>query len=133
MLELGQWVRINRQPTFGDEYFNTADINTRDWIAGIYECDGQYVYELRDQDDDCLWTEDELTRSDDFEELFEPSFWLGDEVRKNNDEDDIRTIIAVSTDGDDVLYKLDKGWWYYDSELTLHRKKDDVHPDYTLF
>lgn len=133
MLELGQWVRINRQPTFGDEYFDTADINTRDWIAGIYECDGQYVYELRDQDDDCLWTEDELTRSDDFEELFEPSFWLGDEVRKNNDEDDIRTIIAVSTDGDDVLYKLDKGWWYYDSELTLHRKKDDVHPDYTLF
>lgn len=133
MLELGQWVRINRQPTFGDEYFDTADINTRDWIAGIYECDGQYVYELRDQDDDCLWTEDELTRSDDFEELFEPSFWLGDEVRKNNDEDDIRTIIAVSTDGDDVLYKLDKGWWYYDSELTLHRKKDDVHPEYTLF
>lgn len=133
MLELGQWVRINRQPTFGDEYFDTADINTRDWIAGIYECDGQYVYELRDQDDDCLWTEDELTRSDDFEELFEPSFWLGDEVRKNNDEDDIRTIIAVSTDGDDVLYKLNKGWWYYDSELTLHRKKDDVHPDYTLF
>lgn len=133
MLELGQWVRINRQPTFGDEYFDTADINTRDWIAGIYKCDGQYVYELRDQDDDCLWTEDELTRSDDFEELFEPSFWLGDEVRKNNDEDDIRTIIAVSTDGDDVLYKLDKGWWYYDSELTLHRKKDDVHPDYTLF
>ena len=129
MLQLGQWVRINRQPTFGDEYFDTADIKTRDWIAGIYECDGQYVYELRDQDDDCLWTEDELTRSDDFEELFEPSFWLGDEVRKNNDEDDIRTII----DGDDVLYKLDKGWWYYDSELTLHRKKDDAHPDYTLF
>lgn len=132
MLELGQWVRINQRPTYGDEYFDTTDINTRDWIAGIYERDGQYVYELRDQDDDCLWTEDELTRSDNFKELDEPSFWLGDEVHKNDDAEDIRTIIALSTVGDEYLYMLDD-WWYYESELTLHRKRDDVHPEYTLF
>lgn len=133
MLELGQWVRITTRPTYGDEYFDTADINTRDWIAGIYECDGQYVYELFSQDEDCLWMADELTGSDTFEDINEPSLDIGDEVYKDGDTQDTHTIVAISVDGDDVIYDINQGLWCGDWELTLFRKKDGAHLGYTLF
>lgn len=133
MLELGQWVRINARPTYGDEYFDTADINTQDWIVSIYMKDGHYVYELFSQDEDCLWMANELTGTDTFEDINEPSLGIGDEVYKDGDTQDIHTITAISVDGDDFICDISQGLWYGDWELTLFRKKDGVHPDYTLF
>lgn len=133
MLELGQWVQINTRPTFGDDYFDGADIDTRDWISGIYIRDEQYVYELFSQDEDCLWMADELTGTDTFEDINEPTLAIGDEVYKDGDTQDIHTIAAIAVDGDDFIYDINQGLWYGDWELTLFRKKNGVHPDYTLF
>ena len=133
MLELGQWVRINHRPTYGDEYFDTAGINTRDWIVSIYMKDGHYVYELFSQDEDCLWMANELTGTDTFEDINKPLLDIGDEVYKDGDTQDIYTIAAIAVDGDDFICDISQGLWYGDWELTLFRKKDGVHPDYTLF
>lgn len=133
MLELGQWVRINHRPTYGDEYFDMADINTRDWIVSIYMKDGHYVYELFSQDEDCLWMANELTGTDTFEDINKPLLDIGDEVYRDGDTKDIHTITAISVDGDDFICDISQGLWYGDWELTLFRKKDGAHPEYTLF
>ena len=130
MLELGQWVQIDKSPTYGADYFDNDYLNTHDWIVSIYVRDGHYVYELFSQDEDCLWMADEITGSDTFEDINEPSLDIGDEVYKDGD---THTITAISVDGDDFICDISQGLWYGDWELTLYRKKDDVHPDYTLF
>lgn len=133
MLELGQWVHINHQPTYGADYFDNDDINTQDWIVSIHMRDGHYVYELFSQDEDCLWMADELTGSDTFEDIDEPSLDIGDEVYKNGDTQNIHTITAIAVYGGDFIFNINPGHWYGAWELTLFRKKGDVHPDYTLF
>lgn len=134
MLQLGQWVCINARPTYGVDDFDDDCINTRDWVSGIYIRDGRHVYELRDTNEECLWVEDELTVLDDIADLNEPSFWLGDEVYIGDNVSNIQPITGVAVDwDDDCLYEFAGGLWREDWELTLYRKKDDVHPDYTLF
>lgn len=133
MLELGQWVRINKSPTYGADYFDTDYTHTQDWIVSIHLRDGHYVYELFSQDEDCLWMATELTGSDTFEDIDEPTLDIGDEVYKDGDTQDIYTIAAISVDGDEFICDIKQGLWYGDWELTLFRKKDGVHPDYTLF
>ena len=133
MIELGQYVRVDKIPSYGAEYFYSGDITIQDWVTGIYLRDGRYVYELYDQDEDCLWTEDEVTVRGDYEEVAEPAFWFGDEVYVNGDIEDTRTITAVAGDTEDILYKCGEDIWRYERELTLFRKKDDIHPEYTLF
>lgn len=61
MLELGQWVQIDKSPMYGADYFDNDYINTHDWVVSIYVRDGHYVYELFSQDEDCLWMANELT------------------------------------------------------------------------
>ena len=95
--------------------------------------DGHYVYELFSQDEDCLWMATELTGLGTFEDIDEPSLYIGDEVYKDGNTQDIHTIAAIAVDGDDFIYDISQGLWYGDWELTLFRKKDGVHPDYTLF
>ena len=133
MLELGQWVRINKSPTYGADYFDTDYTHTQDWIVSIHMRDGHYVYELFSQDEDCLWMANELTGTDTFEDINEPLLDIGDEVYKDGDTQDIHTITAISVDGDDFICDISQGLWYGDWELTLFRKKDGVHSDYTLF
>ena len=48
------------------------------------------------------------------------------------DTQDIYTIAAIAVDGDDFIYNINQGLWYGDWELTLFRKKDGAHPEYTL-
>lgn len=133
MLELGQWVQIVKSPTYGADYFDNDYINTQDWIVSIYMKDGHYVYELFSQDEDCLWMANELTGTDTFEDINKPLLDIGDEVYKDGDTQDIHTITAISVDGDDFICDISQGLWYGDWELTLCRKKDGAHPEYTLF
>ena len=133
MLELGQWVQIDESPTYGADYFDNDYINTQDWIVSIYMKDGHYVYELFSQDEDCLWMANELTGTDTFEDINKPLLDIGDEVYRDGDTKDIHTITAISVDGDDFICDISQGLWYGDGELTLFRKKDGGHPDYTLF
>lgn len=133
MLQLGQWVQIDKSPTYGADYFDTDYTHTQDWIVSIHMRDGQYVYELFSQDEDCLWMATELTGSDTFEDIDKPSLYIGDEVYKDGDTQNIHTITAIAVDGDDFIFNINQGLWYGDWELKLYRKKDGAHPNYTLF
>ena len=136
MLQIGQWVSINTRPTWGDRYFDADDIDTRDYVSCVRTREGHYVYELMGQDEDCLWTEDELTGLDDFEDMDEPTFWLGDEVHAGNIEDiQVITGISVSSmDNYEFVYELDEGVMYtLENSLKFKYDKDLRPAKYTLF
>lgn len=124
MLELGQWVQIDKSPTYGADYFDNDYINTQDWVVSIYMKDGHYVYELFSQDEDCLWMADELTGLDTFEDINEPTLDIGDEVYKDGDTQNIHTITAIAVDGDDLTTNDTDEDWYGEDLHRLCRLED---------
>lgn len=135
MLELGQYVVIANTPAYGSTYFDEDELGKRDYVCGIrFDEYGDVVYQLADQDEDCWWEEDELDESYGKHEDNIPTYELGDEVTEADDPHDVKVVTGVYLVYGDFMYQLDNEETYIDEcDLTLHRKKGDTAPDYTLF
>lgn len=135
MLELGQYVTIADTPAYGSTYFDEDELGERDYVCGIrFDEYGDVIYQLADQDEDCWWEEVELDESYGKHDDNIPTYELGDEVTEADDPHDIKVVTGVYLVYGDFMYQLDNEETYIDEcDLTLHRKKDDLTPDYTLF
>lgn len=135
MLELGQYVTIAETPAYGSTYFDEDELGERDYVCGIrFDEYGDVVYQLADQDEDCWWEEVELDESYGKHDDNIPTYELGDEVTEADDPHDVKVVTGIYLVYGDFMYQLDNEETYIDEcDLTLHRKKDDLTPDYTLF
>ena len=141
MLQLGQRVRIGDEPNYGYVYFDSDDIGTEDEINGIRKVgDNCYAYQLRGEDEDCWWLEEELYDYEDVNIHLNgtPIYSIDDMVTERDEPQTIKTITAVVTyynrNQTEFVYELDDEGAYVDEcELTLYCKNGADAPNYTLF
>ena len=134
MIELGQYVEIYAEPTYGSEYFDEDDVYTSDYVSGISKVNGEIVYQLNRQDEDCWWVEDELEELSDKEWDNNPTFELDDEVIESDNPQIAKRITGIFLACGDFVYDLnDYGQYVDEGELTLYRKNGDALVHYTLF
>lgn len=134
MIELGRYVEIYTEPTYGSEYFDEDDVYTSDYVSGISKVNGEIVYQLNQQDEDCWWVEDELEELSDRRWDNNPTFELDDEVIESDDPQIAKRITGIFLACGDFVYDLnDYGQYVDEGELTLYRKNGDALVNYTLF
>lgn len=134
MIELGRYVEIYTEPTYGSEYFDEDDVYTSDYVSGIGKVNGEIVYQLNQQDEDCWWVEDELEVLSGREWDNNPTFELDDEVIESDDSQIAKRITGIFLACGDFVYDLnDYGQYVDEGELTLYRKNGDALVHYTLF
>lgn len=62
MLKVGQYVTVNRPPSFGRYFFDEDTLRCADRVVQIYQRNGgKQQYRLENQPDECLWVEEDLT------------------------------------------------------------------------
>lgn len=134
MIELGRYVEIYTEPTYGSEYFDEDDVYTSDYVSGISKVNGEIVYQLSQQDEDCWWVEDELEVLSDRRWDNNPTFELDDEVIESDNPQIAKRITGIFLAYGDFVYDLnDYGQYVDEGELTLYRKNGDALVNYTLF
>ena len=133
MLQIGQRVRIEDEPSIGYQYFDNGDINTYDWVAGIRMVGVEPYYQLVNEDYDCFWAESELQGRDKFLHNDKPSYDIGDELLHDDGTLTTDMVTGIIRLCDVFKYKFgNKDEYIPESELKLYRKRgsDAV---YTLF
>lgn len=129
MLDLGHYVTIDDEPSYGAWYFDYDNIGTYDRIEGIRELNGKRHFKLEGEDRECWWTEDDLSFGDD-ENFVHHTYEIGDEVIYDGT---VGTITEVVLYDDEPRYELDDaGPWIREDELKLHHARE-VDTAYTLF
>lgn len=132
MLQIGQRVRIEEEPSIGYQYFYRGNINTYDWIAGIRVVGDECYYRLQSEDYDCLWHESELHGRDKFLYADKPAFDIGDELYGNGTVT-AGIVTTIMRRGGVFEYKIgDEGKYIPEHKLKLYRKYNS-DAMYTLF
>lgn len=137
MLQLGQRVRIGEEPNYGYSYFDSGHLDTIDWIVGVRKVEADcYTYQLKGEDEDCWWLEDELY---DYETVIAPSdttplYDIDDRVIELDEPQEVKTITAVIEYDNEYLYELDdEGAYVGEYDIVIYSKKGTDVPNYTLF
>ena len=135
MLQIGQRVIIDEDPTYGCYYFDSDYIDTEDLVSGIRKHgDETYAYQLEGEDEDCWWLENELTAQDEVLVGRKPKYMVDDEVTMDGEPQTVKRIAAVVSSRHETVYELDGEGAYVDEcEIALYRTHGDDRSEYTLF
>lgn len=123
MIELGQYVYIEDEPTRGSWYFDADNIGTRDRVVRIREIDGERMYGLYGENDTCWWLESGLRKETDTNNtpntlsIVNHHFDIGDRVFYNGDTigtDTLGTITEVTIIGGGVRYEFQHPYGFYE-------------------
>ena len=133
MLQIGQRVRIEDEPSIGYQYFNCCNINTYDWISGIRVVGNECYYRLKSEDCDCLWAESELRDLDEFLHNDKPAFDIGDELLSGNRTVTTGTVTAIVQRGDTFEYKIGNERRYIPEYKLKRYRKHNSDAVYSLF
>ena len=131
MLKVGQYVTIERVPSFGRYFFDEDTLRCADRVVQIYQRNGgKPQYRLENHPGECLWVEDELTPTDVYRYSNQNKYDVGDTVTVDSDipaDERKLTITSVYRSGGGYMYGL--GARLFVSE---HKIKP-LEPNYTLF
>lgn len=133
MLQIGQRVRIEDEPSIGYQYFNSCNINTYDWISGIRVVGDECYYRLKSEDYDCLWHESELQVRDRFLYDDKPAFGIGDELLLDKETITTGIVTCIVRRGDTFEYKIGNERRYTPEYKLKRYHKYDSDAVYTLF
>ena len=131
MLKVGQYVTIERPPSFGRYFFDEDTLRCTDRVAQIYQHNGGVSqYRLADYPNECLWVEEDLTPTDVYRFSAPNKYDVGDTVTVDpsipTDKHE-HTITSVYRSGGGYMYGL--GMRLCVAEYKLNPQE----PKYTLF
>lgn len=131
MLKVGQYVTIERVPSFGRYFFDEDTLRCADRVVQIYQRNGgQPQYRLENHPNECLWVEDELTPTDVYRFSAPNKYDVGDTVTVDpsipTDKQE-HIITSVYRSGGGYMYSL--GMRLCVAEYKLKPQE----PKYTLF
>ena len=125
MLKVGQFVTINRPPSFGRYFFDERNVGRRVRVAQIYKRNGgELQYRMSEFANECLWLEGELTPHDKYHFSSRNRFDVGDTVIVDETE---HTITSAYKVGYGYAYELDHKMY------VTQRQIKPLEPKYTLF
>lgn len=130
MLKVGQYVTIERVPSFGRYFFDEDTLRCIDKVVQIYQRNGGVPqYRLENHPDECLWVEDELTPTDVYRYSNQNKYDVGDTVTVVTDApaDEELTVTSVYRAGGGYMYEFSKRLF-----VSEHNIKP-LEPKYTLF
>ena len=131
MLKVGQYVTIERVPSFGRYFFDEDTLRCADRVVQIYQRNGgQPQYRLENHPNECLWVEDELTPTDVYRFSAPNKYDVGDTVTVDpsipTDKQE-HIITSVYRSGGGYMYSLDMRL------CVAEYKLKPQEPKYTLF
>lgn len=131
MLKVGQYVTIERVPSFGRYFFDEDTLRCADRVVQIHQRNGgQPQYRLENHPNECLWVEDELTPTDVYRFSTQNKYDVGDTVTVDpsipTDKQE-HIITSVYRSGGGYMYSL--GMRLCVAEYKLKPQE----PKYTLF
>lgn len=131
MLKVGQYVTVNRPPSFGRYFFDEDTLRCADRVVQIYQRNGgKPQYRLENYPDECLWVEGELTPSDVYRFSNQNKYDVGDTVTVDSDiptDERELTVTSVYRSGGGYMYGLDTRLF-----VSEHKIKP-LESKYTLF
>ena len=125
MLKVGQFVTIERPPSFGRYFFDEDTLRCTDRVAQIYQHNsGVSQYRLADYPNECLWVEEDLTPTDVYRFSAPNKYTVDPSIPTDKHE---HTITSVYRSGGGYMYGLDMRL------CVAEYKLNPQEPNYTLF